>query len=173
VQTAAKAMISLGLEPKHSVGIIGFNSPEWCVASAKGSQRIKQRLPLPHRRAQEPPHSPPYPHLLLPPRFIADLGAIFAGGFASGLYTTNKSDAVQYVANHSRSQIMVVEDDTQLQKVLEVQDQLPHLKAIVQYIGKVEESLKTAKIPVLEWAEFMRRGHGWFRARWLREAAQR
>lgn len=29
VRTVAKAFIALGLEPRKSVGIIGFNSPEW------------------------------------------------------------------------------------------------------------------------------------------------
>ena len=28
----AKAFIALGLEPRKSVGIIGFNSPEWFMA---------------------------------------------------------------------------------------------------------------------------------------------
>lgn len=28
----AKAFIKLGLEPRKSVGIIGFNSPEWFIA---------------------------------------------------------------------------------------------------------------------------------------------
>ena len=43
----------LGLEPFHSVAILGFNCPEW---------------------------------------FISDIGAIFAGGLACGLYPTNSAE---------------------------------------------------------------------------------
>ena len=32
VEAAAKAFIKLGLEPRHGVAIIGFNSPEWFMA---------------------------------------------------------------------------------------------------------------------------------------------
>merc|ERR1719367_735707 len=32
VEIAARAFIKLGLEPRHGVGIIGFNSPEWFIA---------------------------------------------------------------------------------------------------------------------------------------------
>ena len=32
VRTVAKAFISLGLESRKSVGILGFNSPEWFIA---------------------------------------------------------------------------------------------------------------------------------------------
>ena len=32
VRTAAKGFIFLGLEPFHSVGIMGFNAPEWFIS---------------------------------------------------------------------------------------------------------------------------------------------
>lgn len=32
VRIVAKAFLKLGLERHHSVCIIGFNSPEWCIA---------------------------------------------------------------------------------------------------------------------------------------------
>jgi len=35
----------------------------------------------------------------------------------------------------------VVENDQQLQKVVQVWDHLPHLKAIVQYIGEPKEKM--------------------------------
>lgn len=86
-----------------------------------------------------------------PEWFISDLAAIFAGGFATGIYTTNSPEAVQYVADNSESNILVVENDAQLQKVLKVRDQLPNLKAIIQYNGKPKE-----KYPdTYSWAELM------------------
>ena len=33
VQVAAKALIAMGVETYHGVGIVGFNSPEWFIAN--------------------------------------------------------------------------------------------------------------------------------------------
>ena len=41
----------------------------------------------------------------------------------------------QYMANHSRCNILVVEDEKQLEKILKVKSELTDLKAIVQYTG--------------------------------------
>ncbi|XP_061409657.1 long-chain-fatty-acid--CoA ligase ACSBG2 isoform X2 [Lethenteron reissneri] len=89
-----------------------------------------------------------------PEWFISDIGAIMAGGFAVGIYTTNTAEACQYVADNCLANVIVVENDKQLQKILEVQSQLPHLKAIVQYKGELKEK----KPNVYSWAEFMRAG---------------
>ena len=66
---------------------------------------------------------------------VADLAAIYAGGFPAGIYTTNAPEQCQYIAEHSESQIAVVEDQAQLDKFLEIRDQLPALKAIVLMFG--------------------------------------
>uniref|UniRef100_A0A672LIY9 long-chain-fatty-acid--CoA ligase n=1 Tax=Sinocyclocheilus grahami TaxID=75366 RepID=A0A672LIY9_SINGR len=52
--------------------------------------------------------------------FIADIGAILAGGFAVGIYTTNSPEACQYVAENCQANILVVENHKQLQKILQV-----------------------------------------------------
>ncbi|XP_060075848.1 long-chain-fatty-acid--CoA ligase ACSBG2-like [Ylistrum balloti] len=86
-----------------------------------------------------------------PEWFIADLGAIFAGGFATGIYTTNTPEACQYVAADCEANILVVENNQQLQKILKVWDNLPHLKAIVQYTGEVAERRDN----IYSWSEMM------------------
>ncbi|CAL8306728.1 unnamed protein product [Lota lota] len=86
--------------------------------------------------------------------FISDIGAILAGGFAVGIYTTNSAEACQYVAENCKANVIVVENNKQLQKILQVQDQLPHLKAIIQY----KDELKEKKPNVYTWAEFMELG---------------
>lgn len=68
---------------------------------------------------------------------IADVGSIFAGCLPAGIYTTNGPDALQYVAGHSGAAVLVIENDEQLDKVLQVRDRLPALKAIVQWSGQV------------------------------------
>ena len=98
----AKAFIALGLEPRKSVGIIGFNSPEW---------------------------------------FFADLAAIFANSMATGIYSTNSPEMCKYMANHSNANIIVVEDDSQLQKILKVKSELPGkiLSKLVQTCPQLSE----------------------------------
>lgn len=89
-----------------------------------------------------------------PEWFIADIGCIFAGGLAAGIYTTNSPEACQYVAGNCEANVLVVEDKKQLDKILQVKDQLPHLKAIVQYKGDLHQ-----KAPFLyTWEEFMKLG---------------
>ncbi|KAG5280469.1 hypothetical protein AALO_G00060360 [Alosa alosa] len=89
-----------------------------------------------------------------PQWFIADIGCIMAGGLSTGIYTTNTPEACQYVANNCEANVLVVENQKQLIKVLQVKDQLPHLKAIVQYKGDLEQKLPN----VYTWTEFMKLG---------------
>ncbi|KAG9480463.1 hypothetical protein GDO78_012103 [Eleutherodactylus coqui] len=86
--------------------------------------------------------------------FIADIATILAGGFAVGIYTTNSAEACHYVAENCEANILVVENNKQLQKILQVQDQLPHLKAIIQYKEELKEKLPN----VYTWAEFIELG---------------
>uniref|UniRef100_A0A665WGQ8 Long-chain-fatty-acid--CoA ligase ACSBG2 n=1 Tax=Echeneis naucrates TaxID=173247 RepID=A0A665WGQ8_ECHNA len=86
--------------------------------------------------------------------FIADIGAILAGGFAVGIYTTNSPEACQYVAENCKANIIVVENHKQLQKILQIEDKLPHLKAIIQY----KDALKEKRPNLYTWAEFMALG---------------
>jgi len=63
----------------------------------------------------------------------------FSRGFATGIYTTNTAEACEYVLSNCEANVVVVENHAQLKKVLQVWDNLPHLKAIVQYTGDVAE----------------------------------
>ncbi|XP_014203362.1 very long-chain-fatty-acid--CoA ligase bubblegum isoform X2 [Copidosoma floridanum] len=87
-----------------------------------------------------------------PEWFISDIAAIYAGGFAAGIYTTNSPEACQYCAESSRANIIVVEDAKQLEKILQVKKSLPKLKAIIQYDG-----IPSAK-DVLSWSELIEIG---------------
>lgn len=53
-----------------------------------------------------------------------------------GVYTTNSAEACYYCAENSRANIVVVEDQKQLDKILEIRSRLPNLKAVVQYSGE-------------------------------------
>ncbi|XP_025049262.1 long-chain-fatty-acid--CoA ligase ACSBG2-like isoform X2 [Alligator sinensis] len=77
-----------------------------------------------------------------------------AGGLAVGIYSTSSPEACGYVAVNCAANVVVVEDNAQLSKILQVQKQLPHLKAIVQYRDQLEEKRPN----VYMWEEFMELG---------------
>jgi len=114
VRTAAKGFIALGLERFHTVGILGYNSPEWV---------------------------------------ISHVASVHAGGFGMGIYQTNNAHACHYVSDHSRSNILVVEDRLQLEKILSIREKLPHLRQIIQYSGDL-----SGESGVMSWSQLMELG---------------
>ena len=55
----------------------------------------------------------------------ADFGIQCVGGITSGIYTTDSPDQVAFLLNDSNSRFVFVENDEQLDKFLEVEDQVP------------------------------------------------
>ena len=64
---------------------------------------------------------------------LADLGVLCAGGVSNGIYPTDSADQVHYLCTDSSTRVIFVEDEEQLDKVLEVRDQLPLLQWIVVF----------------------------------------
>jgi long-chain acyl-CoA synthetase len=64
---------------------------------------------------------------------LADLAVLSCAGVSSGIYPTDAPNQVQYLCEDSRTSILFVEDDEQLDKALEVRAQLPLLKKIVVF----------------------------------------
>jgi long-chain acyl-CoA synthetase len=62
---------------------------------------------------------------------LCDLGVLSAGGVSNGIYPTDAAEQVQYLCDDSRTTILFVEDDEQLDKALEVREHLPRLKKII------------------------------------------
>ncbi|XP_059845509.1 long-chain-fatty-acid--CoA ligase ACSBG2-like isoform X1 [Hypanus sabinus] len=89
-----------------------------------------------------------------PEWFIANLGTILAGGLAVGIYTTNSPEACMYVIQDSNTEVVLVENSKQLQKIMEIRNELPHLKAIIQYKHEVEEQYPG----LYTWKQFMELG---------------
>lgn len=65
-----------------------------------------------------------------PEWLYADLATQSAGGVAVGVYPTNPAAEAKYVIGHSDSVFVVCDDQEQVDKVLEVRDELPMLKNI-------------------------------------------
>ncbi|MFZ3219574.1 MAG: long-chain fatty acid--CoA ligase [Rhodoferax sp.] len=62
-----------------------------------------------------------------------DLAVLSCGGVANGIYPTDAPAQVQYLCEDSRTTVLFVEDDEQLDKALEVRDRLPGLRQIVVF----------------------------------------
>ncbi|KAJ8612261.1 hypothetical protein CTAYLR_002912 [Chrysophaeum taylorii] len=118
VRRAAASMTSLGLEPRTSCAILGFNSKEWLVA---------------------------------------DLAAIVAGGFATGIYATNGVESVRYIVEHSRAAIVVVEGAKQAAKVeAALAQETFNVKSLVSYGPDTKPfSSKLLVVKCMLWDEFM------------------
>ncbi|MEZ5645859.1 MAG: long-chain fatty acid--CoA ligase [Burkholderiaceae bacterium] len=64
---------------------------------------------------------------------LCDLAVLSANGVANGIYPTDAASQVQYLCEDSRTTVLFVEDDEQLDKALEVRDSLPLLRKIVVF----------------------------------------
>ncbi|XP_063656261.1 long-chain-fatty-acid--CoA ligase ACSBG2 isoform X5 [Pan troglodytes] len=86
--------------------------------------------------------------------FITAVGAILAGGLCVGIYATNSAEACQYVITHAKVNILLVENDQQLQKILSIpQSSLEPLKAIIQYRLPMKKNNN-----LYSWDDFMELG---------------
>jgi long-chain acyl-CoA synthetase len=64
---------------------------------------------------------------------LADLAVLSCGGVCSGIYPTDAASQVHYLCEDSRTTLLFVEDDEQLDKVLEVRPQLPLLRKVIVF----------------------------------------
>ncbi len=62
---------------------------------------------------------------------FANLGAAMVGAVTAGVYPTSPSHEVEYLLDLAEAPVIVCEDQEQLDKVLEIRDRLPSLRAIV------------------------------------------
>ncbi|QOZ22902.1 long-chain fatty acid--CoA ligase [Bradyrhizobium sp. CCBAU 51753] len=88
----------------------------------------------------------------VPEWVYADMGILCAGGVSSGIYPTDSTAQVEYLVNDSRTKIVFVEDEEQLDKVLACRARCPTLEKIVVFDM---EGLSGFSDPmVLSFAEF-------------------
>ena len=64
---------------------------------------------------------------------LADVAVLSCGGVSNGIYPTDAASQAHYLCEDSRTSILFVEDDEQLDKALEVRPQLPGLRRIVVF----------------------------------------
>ena len=80
----------------------------------------------------------------------ADLAVLSCGGVSNGIYPTDAASQVHYLCEDSSTTILFVEDDEQLDKALEVRDQLPKLRKIVVFDMEGLRDLDDANIISLD-----------------------
>jgi long-chain-fatty-acid--CoA ligase ACSBG len=96
-----------------------------------------------------------------PEWFVANMGSIMGGGICAGIYTTNTAEACEYISQHSKAAVVVVEDHKQLAKYASMaKGSLPHLKALVVWgEASLDKSIASkCAAPVYLWADFLALG---------------
>ena len=66
-----------------------------------------------------------------PEWLYSDMGIMTAGGATVGIYTTDTPNQIEYLMNNCGAKYYIAEDEEQLDKILEVRDNLPHLEKII------------------------------------------
>lgn len=95
------------------------------------------------------------------PEWVLSLiGSLFAGCIGAGIYTTNNPEACQYISEHSKAEVVVLENNKQLAKYAQIADRLPHLKAIVIWEEQPDPALvaQCHGRAVYHWDDFLNIG---------------
>jgi long-chain acyl-CoA synthetase len=66
---------------------------------------------------------------------IMDMAAMMVGAVPAGIYWTSAANEVEYILNHSRSPVLLVDSDERFRQVDALRAQLPHLRRIVRMKG--------------------------------------
>ncbi|MFC6284551.1 MULTISPECIES: AMP-dependent synthetase/ligase [Polaromonas] len=90
---------------------------------------------------------------------LADIAVLACGGVSNGIYPTDATSQVHYLCEDSRTCVLLVENDEQLDKALEVRAQLPLLRKIIVFDM---EGLRTLNDPgVLSLQALRELGRAW------------
>uniref|UniRef100_A0A8C2HCN4 long-chain-fatty-acid--CoA ligase n=1 Tax=Cyprinus carpio TaxID=7962 RepID=A0A8C2HCN4_CYPCA len=91
-----------------------------------------------------------------PEWFIADVGCILAGGLATGIYTTNSPEACQYVAGNCEANVLVVENNKQLSRKINVNSNVFSICQLIKFSNSAPNIC--FNLMFSQWAEFMKLG---------------
>ncbi len=99
---------------------------------------------------------------------LADFAILTAGGATATIYPTLNSSSAKYIIENSDSEIVIVENLEQLEKILEVKDELPLLKYIVTLdaTGKEQDDILHLEEVKRRGKEFEKENPGKYEERW-------
>ena len=87
---------------------------------------------------------------------ISAVGCIFAGGITCGLYTTNNSGQIIYIANHCKCHTIVCENKKQLNKILPILKELKTVQSIVVYDDNIDGiDMSDSPVKLMDWNQFL------------------
>jgi long-chain acyl-CoA synthetase len=87
---------------------------------------------------------------------FADLAAQAVGARSVGVYPTNPAPEVAYVLNHSESVVVVCEDQEQLDKVIEIRDETPSVRAVLVVDPRGTRNYDDPRL--IRWEDFLAGG---------------
>ncbi len=102
---------------------------------------------------------------------LCDLAVLSANGVSNGIYPTDAAEQVQYLCEDSRTSVLFVEDDEQLDKALEVREHLPLLRKIVVFDMDGLRDFKDEQVISLDALRALGREHAKAHANALRDRA--
>jgi len=84
---------------------------------------------------------------------FCDLAILCSSGKTIPIYPSYTHDEVEYIINHSDSNFIFIEDESQLEKIISIQDSLPHLKVIISF-ESVSNSLQEKLNPSIKFYQY-------------------
>jgi long-chain-fatty-acid--CoA ligase ACSBG len=85
--------------------------------------------------------------------FYAHMGAMLNGGSSIGIYPTSTSAICEYIINDAQIELLVVEDDTELKKLIGLN--IKSVKLIVYYAPISTDMINKFNIPVISMGNFV------------------
>ena len=91
---------------------------------------------------------------------IYDLGALSLNTVVIPIYPTYLAEEVEFILNHSEAIVLVIDNQSQFSKLIEIQDKLPSLKTIISLETIEDEHLEklNKKISYYSHADFIQQG---------------
>jgi long-chain acyl-CoA synthetase len=80
----------------------------------------------------------------------AQLATQCLGGIAVGIYQESYGDELVYYLNHCDAKIVIAEDEEQVDKLLEIEEQIPKVEKIIYYNDKGMRRYKNEKLVYIE-----------------------
>ena len=87
---------------------------------------------------------------------ITHVAAMAVGGVPAGIYTTNSPTECSYIVGHCEAPVILLEDESQWEKIKKVRGELPNLRHAVM----MQAAPEIADDMVLSWDEFIVKGEG-------------
>lgn len=84
---------------------------------------------------------------------VMDMAAMMVGAVPAGIYWTSSVSEIEYILNHSRAPVLLIENQDRLQRIAHLRPQLTHLKHVV----RMQDGAPSDEAS-LSWTDFLAKG---------------